>query len=187
MFESVKQIGSSRGNLLQLFNTWERARKYVAVILIGVPIWYVIGILITFSPEIGKALGMTEAPTAGRAVMFAYLGLAGGDFASGFLSQFIGSRRRVVLLFQVLTAAFVATYFFLAPFTLTAFYALCVALGFGVGYWAVFVTVASEQFGTNIRATATTTVPNLVRGFGRAADVVGGVAAAAGRRRATVP
>ncbi len=164
MFESVKQIGVSRGNVFQLFNTWERARKYAAVVLIGVPIWYVIGILITFSPEIGLALGMTEAPTAGRAVMFAYLGLAGGDFASGFFSQFIGSRRKVVLLFQMMTTAFVATYFVLAPFTLTAFYALCVALGFSVGYWAVFVTVASEQFGTNIRATATTTVPNVVRG-----------------------
>ena len=82
MFESVKQIGSSRGNVLQLFNTWERARKYVAVILIGVPIWYVIGILITFSPEIGRALGMTEAPTAGNAVMFAYLGLAAATSAA---------------------------------------------------------------------------------------------------------
>ena len=164
MFENVKQIGTSRGNVLQLFNRWDRARKYFAVILIGVPIWYVIGILITFSPEIGRAVGMTEPPTAGRAVMFAYLGLAGGDFASGFFSQFIGSRRRVVLLFQLMTVAFVAVYFFLAPFTLTAFYALCVALGFSVGYWAVFVTVASEQFGTNIRATATTTVPNVVRG-----------------------
>ena len=164
MFESVKQIGTSRGNVLQLFNTWERARKYVAVILIGVPIWYVIGILITFSPEIGLALGMTEAPSAGRAVLFAYLGLAVGDLASGVLSQYIGSRRRVVLLFQLITAGFVAVYFFLAPFTLPAFYALCSALGFGAGYWAVFVTVASEQFGTNIRATATTTVPNVVRG-----------------------
>jgi len=164
MFEAVKQIGSSRGNVLQLFNRWDRARKYFAVILIGVPIWYVIGILITFSPEIGLALGMSEPPSAGRAVMFAYLGLAGGDFASGFFSQYIGSRRRVVLLFQLLTTAFVATYFVLAPFSLSGFYALCVALGFGVGYWAVFVTVASEQFGTNIRATATTTVPNVVRG-----------------------
>jgi MFS transporter, putative metabolite:H+ symporter len=164
MFEHVKQVGTSRGNVLQLFNRWDRARKYFAVILIGVPIWYVIGILITFSPEIGRALGMTDAPSAGRAVMFAYLGLAAGDLASGFLSQFIGSRRRVVLLFQLMTALFVGVYFFLAPFTLTAFYALCTALGFSVGYWAVFVTVASEQFGTNIRATATTTVPNVVRG-----------------------
>ena len=164
MFESVKQIGTSRGNVLQLFNNWTRARKYVAVILTGVPIWYVIGILITFSPEIGRALGMADAPSAGRAVMFAYLGLAAGDIASGFLSQYIGSRRRAVLLFQLITAACVGVYFFLAPFTLSAFYALCVALGFGAGYWAVFVTVASEQFGTNIRATATTTVPNVVRG-----------------------
>ena len=164
MFESVRQIGTSRGNVLQLFNRPDRATKYIAVILIGVPIWYVIGILITFSPELGRALGMSEAPQAGRAVMFAYIGLAFGDFGSGFLSQYIGSRKRVVLLFQVMTAAFVSTYFFLAPFSITAFYALCVALGFGVGYWAVFVTVASEQFGTNIRATATTTVPNVVRG-----------------------
>ena len=164
MFEHVRQIGTSRGNVLQLFNRWDRARKYLAVILIGIPIWYVIGILITFSPELGRALGMTETPSAGRAVMFAYLGLAAGDIASGFLSQFIGSRRRAVLLFQLLTAAVVGIYFFLAPFSLPAFYALCVALGFSVGYWAVFVTVASEQFGTNIRATATTTVPNVVRG-----------------------
>lgn len=164
MFEHVRQVGTSRGNVLQLFNRPDRLRKYLAVILIGVPIWYVIGILITFSPELGLALGMTETPSAGRAVMFAYIGLAAGDLASGFLSQAIGSRRRVVLLFQLLTAAFVAVYFFLAPFSLPAFYALCVALGFGAGYWAVFVTVASEQFGTNIRATATTTVPNVVRG-----------------------
>ena len=164
MFEQVKQVGTSRGNVFQLFNRADRAKKYLAVILIGVPIWYVIGILITFSPEIGRALGMSEVPSAGRAVMFAYLGLAGGDFASGFFSQFIGSRRRVVLMFQLMTAAFVAVYFLVAPFTLTGFYALCTALGFSVGYWAVFVTVASEQFGTNIRATATTTVPNVVRG-----------------------
>ena len=164
MFEQVRQVGSSRGNVLQLFNQWSRARKYIAVILTGVPIWYVIGILITFSPELGRALGMTETPSAGRAVMFAYIGLAFGDIGSGFFSQYIGSRRRVVLLFQMMTAGFVAVYFLLAPFSLTAFYGLCVALGFGVGYWAVFVTIASEQFGTNIRATATTTVPNVVRG-----------------------
>ncbi|MCC6162782.1 MAG: MFS transporter [Acidobacteria bacterium] len=164
MFEQVRKAGASRGNVLQLFNRWDRARKYIAVILIGVPIWYVIGILITFSPELGLALGMAEAPSAGRAVMFAYLGLAAGDIGSGFFSQYIGSRRRAVLVFQTITAAFVAVYFFLAPFSLNAFYALCVALGFGAGYWAVFVTVASEQFGTNIRATATTTVPNVVRG-----------------------
>lgn len=164
MFESVRQGGGSRGNVVQLFNRWDRARKYVAVILIGVPIWYVIGILITFSPEIGTALGMPVPPSAGRAVLFAYLGLAGGDLASGVISQWIGSRRRVVLAFQLMTAAFVAVYFFLGPFSLRAFYGLCVALGFGAGYWAVFVTVASEQFGTNIRATATTTVPNVVRG-----------------------
>ena len=40
----------------------------------------------------------------------------------------------------------------------------CFLLGLGTGYWALFVQVASENFGTNIRSTVTNTVPNFVRG-----------------------
>lgn len=164
MFEAVKKSSVERGNFLRLFATKERAVRYLSVILIGVPIWYTVGILITFSPEIGKAMGMATAPTPRWAVMYTYIGLSIGDFVSGALSQVMKSRRRVVVIFLVQTALFVAAYFLFARASLVVFYGICVLLGFATGYWAVFVTIASEQFGTNIRATATTTAPNFVRG-----------------------
>ncbi len=166
MFEQLKAQAAHvrRGNFLSLFATADRARRYVCVILIGVPIWYVVGVLITFSPEFGRALGMAEAPSAGRAVLFVYVGLAVGDVVSGLASQLLRSRKKVVLAFLAMTVAGVALYFTLAATSLTAFYAVCTALGFATGYWAVFVTIASEQFGTNVRATATTSAPNFVRG-----------------------
>jgi hypothetical protein len=136
----------------------------VRVVLVGVPIWYVVGILITFSPEFGRTMGMATVPQAGRAVMFCYIGLAIGDFASGAASQLIKSRNRVVGAFLLMTTAFIAMYFAVAHVSLNVFYVVCLLLGVGAGYWAVFVTIASEQFGTNIRATATTTAPNFVRG-----------------------
>ncbi len=165
LFEGVKERTKSRGNFWQLFSTWDRARRYLAVIFVGVPIWYTVGILILFSSEIGKAMGMTEAPSPGRAVFFCYAGLAAGDLASGALSQVLKSRRRALLVFLLLTGLTIAVYFTLGKGSLTAFYAACVALGVANGYWAVFVTVAAEQFGTNLRGTATTTVPNFVRGM----------------------
>jgi MFS family permease len=164
MFQQVKATETRRGAFFTLFATRERAVKYVSVILIGVPIWYVIGVLITFSPELGAAMGMNPAPNAGRAVMFTYIGLAIGDLASGGLSQILGSRKKVALIFLSLTAVMIGIYFTALAQSLPAFYALCTCLGFAIGYWAIFVTIASEQFGTNIRATATTTVPNFVRG-----------------------
>ena len=164
MFQQVKAEPHARGRFLQLFARAERARRYIAIIVIGVPIWYVVGILITFSPEFGAAMGMAPAPSAGRAVMFCYMGLAVGDLTSGWLSQYIGSRKRVLGWFLALTAIGIGIYFVPVDKPLGAFYALCFALGFATGYWAVFVTVAAEQFGTNLRATATTTVPNFVRG-----------------------
>jgi MFS family permease len=166
MFEQLKAQAAyvQRGNFLSLFATADRARRYVCVILIGVPIWYVVGVLITFSPEFGRALGMAEAPSAGRAVLFAYVGLALGDVASGLASQLARSRKKIVLAFLAMTVVGVALYFTVASASLVAFYAVCTALGFATGYWAVFVTIASEQFGTNVRATATTSAPNFVRG-----------------------
>ncbi len=164
MFQQVKTLSHARGRFLQLFATRERAQRYLATILIGVPIWYVIGILVTFSPEFGSAMGMVTPPNAGRAVMFSYMGLAIGDLASGWVSQWVRSRKRVLRWFIGMTALGVAIYFAPGTKSLGAFYALCFFLGIATGYWAVFVTVASEHFGTNLRATATTTVPNFVRG-----------------------
>lgn len=164
MFEKVQRHATSRGNFLMLFQKRARAVRYLSVILIGVPIWYVVGILVTFSPEIGRAMGMPEPPQAGRAIMFTYIGLAIGDLGSGAASQLVKSRKKIVGLFLGLTALGVALYFTAAGASLPVFYATCLGLGIATGYWAVFVTMASEQFGTNIRATATTTAPNFVRG-----------------------
>lgn len=164
MYSKVKESETAKGNFLMLFNNRQRFLKYLCCILIGLPIWYSIGLLITFSPEFGKALGMTEIPVAGSAVMYSYIGLSLGDLASGLISQVWQSRKKVVYAFLGLTTLAVAAYFLLGPSSLTAFYTCCGLLGFAIGYWAIFVTIASEQFGTNIRATVTTSVPNFIRG-----------------------
>lgn len=164
MFEGVKASNVSRGNFFLLFKTWPRAKRYLSIIFMAVPIWYGIGILVTFSPEIAKAMGTAPLPKAGTAVMLAYIGLCVGDLASGALSQFMRSRKKVVGIFMCLTTASIALYFVIGGVSQTVFYVCCVVLGFSAGYWAIFVTMASEQFGTNIRATAATTAPNFVRG-----------------------
>jgi MFS family permease len=164
MFEGTKGRDVERGNFLSLLTSWPRARKYLAVIFVGVPIWFVISILIGLSPELAKDMGMSPGPAPGRAVMVAYIGLSVGDLTSGWLSQVMRSRKKAIGLFMGLTALSIVAYFTVSSSSLSAFYACCFALGVSVGYWAVFVTVASEQFGTNIRATATTTAPNFVRG-----------------------
>ena len=163
MFSTMAD-GVRRADLRLFFQRKERLVRYLSCILMGVPIWYAIGILVTFCPEIGQALGMPVSPTAVRAVMFSYIGLVFGDLASGLLSQSLKSRKKVVLLFMFGTAVSCAGILLTRGLSPTGFYALCVPLGFFAGYWAVFVTSAAEQFGTNLRATVTTTVPNFVRG-----------------------
>jgi putative MFS transporter len=164
MFRSIESKKVKKGNLLLLFKSKANTLKYLRCILIGVPIWFIVGILITFSPEFGKSLGMFLTPSAGQAVMFAYIGLALGDLSSGLLSQFWKSRKKVVGVFLLLCAFFMGLYLFLKEPSLNEFYMMCFGLGFAGGYWAVFVTIAAEQFGTNIRSTVATTVPNFVRG-----------------------
>lgn len=164
MFAKLKESPVARGNFLMLFTRPQRAFKYLNCILIGLPIWYVIGILITLAPEFGAALGMPVLPTAGEAVKYSYIGLSLGDLSSGLLSQRLRSRRKVVLIFLGLTALSVGAYFLIGSQSLFHFYLICGCLGFSVGFWAVFVTMAAENFGTNIRATVTTTAPNFIRG-----------------------
>lgn len=164
LFAAVKQQAHARGDFLALFRPFSRLKRYLACILIGVPIWYVIGILVTFSPEFARSMGVTEPVAAGTAVMYCYIGLAIGDLSSGLLSQWLRSRRKVVLIFLLLVMACVAVYLGHAGASAAGIYGICLALGFATGYWAMFVTIAAEQFGTNLRATATTSVPNFVRG-----------------------
>ena len=166
MFRAMEErAGVSRGNMLALFTDRSRFLRYLNSILIGVPIWFVVGILITFSPEFARALGTLGPVSAGNAVMYCYLGLVFGDLTSGLLSQALKSRKKVVFLYMLLTIAGIAVYFLQGSRSPGFFYGVCLALGFAGGYWAIFVTVAAEQFGTNLRATVATTVPNFVRGM----------------------
>ncbi len=164
MFRQMERSEVSKGNFFKIFSGWPIFLKYLNSVLIGIPIWFVVGILITFSPEFANALNIKGVVNAGNAVMFCYIGLIAGDFSSGLLSQLWKSRKKAVLFFVFLTAFFMLLYFNLTGATAEIFYGACTLLGFAIGYWAIFVTVAAEQFGTNLRATVATTVPNLVRG-----------------------
>jgi hypothetical protein len=164
MFQNLSHEGVSRGNFLALFSNGERFLRYLRCILIGLPTWCVVGILVTFSPEFAPYLGVTGKIAAGMALLWCYAGITLGSFASGFLSQAWGSRRKVVGLFIGATAVGAIAYLLLRGLSPMAFYALCGFMGFATGYWAVFVTIAAEQFGTNLRSTVATTVPNFVRG-----------------------
>jgi MFS transporter, putative metabolite:H+ symporter len=164
IYKSIADKKISKGNFLKLFTDSKRFIKYLNCILIGTPIWFVVGVLITFSPEFGRVLKVTGPVTAGNAILFTYAGLIFGDFISGFLSQWVKSRKKILTVFISLTFILVPVYLFLRGLTPAQFYGLCVLLGFAIGYWAIFVTVAAENFGTNLRATVATTVPNFIRG-----------------------
>ncbi len=165
MFKGMEGAPVQRGNFLSLFTSKDRFGRFLHSILIGLPSWFVVGVLITFSPEFAKILNIQGQVSAGNAVMYCYMGLVAGDLASGLLSQLLKSRKKVILLFLLLSVAAVGAYFGASGVTAATFYLICGLLGFGIGYWAIFVTVAAEQFGTNLRATVATTVPNFVRGM----------------------
>jgi putative MFS transporter len=164
MFLKARESKIIRGDFFQIFRKKTRLIKFLGCIFIGLPIWYAIGILVTFSPEFAKALSITEDIIAGDAIMFSYIGLAAGDLSSGLISQKIGSRKKVVAAFIVLTLITILFFLFIPVKTSGVFYLACALLGFAIGYWALFVTIAAEQFGTNLRSTVATTVPNFIRG-----------------------
>jgi MFS family permease len=163
IFLSIKNKEVKRGNFLALFYSWKRFSKYLSSILIGIPIWFVSGVLIFFSPEFGAALGVNEPVMAGKAVMLAFAGQVLGDVVSGWLSQRFKSRKKGMLVFLLGSYILMLVYLLNGTTSLTVFYIICACLGFFNGYWALFVTIAAELFGTNLRATVATTVPNFVR------------------------
>lgn len=164
MFSKIRGHEIQKGDIMMLFNNGARFKKYLSSILIAVPVWFVVGILVALAPEFGKALGIQETLDTGKGVMFTYIGISLGDFLSGALSQIFKSRKKIVFLFLSMTYAGILFFLFSRGLTATGFYTLCVFLGIATGYWVVFVTMASEQFGTNLRSTVTTTAPNFVRG-----------------------
>ncbi len=164
MFEQVKNSNVSKGNVLMFFTDINRFRKYILAILIGLPTWYVIGILVNYSNRFAKEFNGETTIDSGRSIMYAYAAIAIGDILIGLVSQYFKSRKKALYLFYGLTILSVILFY--SPFNNsdTRMYFICTLLGFSTGFWAIFVTMGAEQFGTNLRATAATTIPNMVRG-----------------------
>ena len=166
MFHEVKKMNVKRGRFLMLFNSADRIKRYVLGIMIGLPTWFVIGVLVSFSGEFGEQMGITEPIDPGKAIMYAYAAISIGDILIGFISQWFRSRKKALYLFYGITAVFMVLFFTVQwGGSASQMYWICAGLGFGTGFWAIFVTMAAEQFGTNLRATAATTIPNMVRGM----------------------
>ena len=164
MFKDAQKSEVSKGNFFMLFTNADRFKKYLYCILIGAPLWYVVGVLVTLSPEFGKALGAVVPLSAGEGVLYTYIGIAIGDIFAGLLAQITKSRKLTMAVFLILSVVSAFMYLGSKGITHDKFVWICFFMGCTVGYWATFVTIAAEQFGTNIRSTVTTTVPNFVRG-----------------------
>jgi MFS transporter, putative metabolite:H+ symporter len=165
MFKDIAQSDKvKKGDFLMLFSNAKRLRKYLTAILIALPNWYVIGILISFSDKFASKMNVQGKVDPGKAIMVAYAAISIGDILIGFISQWLRSRKKSLYLFHIITVLAVIWYFNLEGQSANMLYVVCAFLGFGTGFWAMFVTMAAEQFGTNIRATVATTAPNMARG-----------------------
>ncbi|TDX00640.1 MFS transporter [Dinghuibacter silviterrae] len=164
LFKSMEGTDVRKGNFFMLFTNGRRFKKYITSILIALPNWYVIGILVTFSDKFAGTMKVRGTVDPGFAVMVAYAAITVGDILIGFISQWMKSRKNSLWLFHIITILSVIWYFNLQGQPSASVYWVCLFLGLGTGFWAMFVTMAAEQFGTNIRATVATTVPNMARG-----------------------
>ena len=165
MFNSIKNSSQIvKGNFLMFFTNAGRFKKYIAAILIGLPTWYSIGILVNQSDKFGQEMFGDTGIDSGKSIMYAYIGIAIGDLLSGLVSQYFKSRKKALFIYYVLTIIALILYFSKANTSAASMYVICAFLGFSTGFWAIFVTMGAEQFGTNLRATAATTIPNMVRG-----------------------
>ena len=164
LFKTTAGQNIAKGKFSMLFATRERFLRYLYCLLIGLPIWFVVGIFVTQAPEFGKALGAAETLSAGKGILYTYIGISLGDLLAGLMAQILRSRKFAVFIFQV--GIIISSVWYLSSTGINPekFHRLAFFMGLGVGYWATFVTIASEQFGINLRATVTTTAPNFVRG-----------------------
>lgn len=187
LYSKIAKEGAKvkRGSITMFFRDWGLFRRYAGVLMIGAPTWCIVGIFITFTPEFAKDFGMKDAATAANAVLYCYIGLAVGDLLSGVMSQMLKSRRKSIAISLSFLIAVMAGFALLRPQSLDMYYLFCGLMGVGAGYWAMFIQIGAEQFGTNLRATAATTAPNFVRGavvpmtqafelFGNRLGLVGG-------------
>jgi MFS family permease len=164
MFDNLKKTNIQKGNFFMFFSNRTRFKKYMLAILIGLPTWYVIGILMNFSNRFAGDLYVGSLIDSGKATMFGYIGISIGDVTIGLVSQYFKSRKKALFLFYAFTIISSILYFSSLNNSDSMMYFICGLLGFSSGFWAIFVTMGAEQFGTNLRATAATTIPNMVRG-----------------------
>ncbi|MET0394430.1 MAG: MFS transporter [Chitinophagaceae bacterium] len=165
MYDSVKHANVQMGDFLMMFNNRERFVRYMRAIFIGLPVWYVIGVLISFSDEFAREFKITGFDQP-KALMLQYAALAFGDLGAGIFSNVIRSRKKTLLIYYGILAVFIVLFFALrGGGSATNMYLLCMGLGFGSGISVIYITMSAEQFGTNLRATAAISIPNLVRGF----------------------
>ena len=166
MFDEVKHSGVERGNFLMLFTKRERAFRYLKGVLIGLPVWYAIGILVTFSDKFGKEFGI-DGVDPGKAIMYQYIGIAMGDLSAGLLSNFLKSRKKALYTFFSILSFFTIIYFLQGGGrgSVQSMYYICTCLGFGAGFSVLYITMSAEQFGTNLRASTAISIPNVVRGI----------------------
>ncbi|WP_294221168.1 MFS transporter, partial [uncultured Chryseobacterium sp.] len=164
IYKNIEHKSVSKGNFFSFFTNKDRLIRYLKCIAVGLPTWYCIGILAVLANQFAPEMGIASL-NPGKAIMWAYIGISVGDLASGFISHLLKSRKMAIFYMLAFTIVGVAIMLFGNTNSETKYYMFCVWLGLGTGYWAMFVTLAAEQFGTNIRNTATTTVPNMVRGL----------------------
>ncbi|MEO0143454.1 MAG: MFS transporter [candidate division WOR-3 bacterium] len=164
IFQRAKLLDVKRGDFIGIFTNLNRAFRYFRILLLGLPIWFVFSILITFSPEVAKALNLNINVQASKSIMFAYFGISLGDMVCGILSQRLKSRKKPIYIFLILLFLTMIFYFYFNKNNYALFYFYNFLLGFFTGYWVLFLTMGAEQFGTNIRATVVTTLPNFIRG-----------------------
>ena len=164
IFKNLESKHVSKGNLLMFFNKPSRFKKYILAILIGLPTWFVIGIMLNLSNRFAKDLYGENSIDSGASIMYGYIGIALGDIVVGLVSQHFKSRKKALYIFYAMTILGIV--YFFSPLNNNDFsmYAVSMYLGFSTGFWAIFVTMGAEHFGTNLRATAATTIPNVVRG-----------------------
>lgn len=164
MFHRIKALPRQRGNFFMFFSDAGRLRRYLLSILIGLPTWYVIGVLVNQSDRFANYMYGSHGIDSGKSIMFAYVAISVGDILSGFICQWLQSRKKALFIYYMFCLLFLVLFF--SPFNNSdeRMYFICGMLGFSTGFWAIFVTMGAEQFGTNLRATAATTIPNMVRG-----------------------
>ena len=164
LYDEVKKQNVVRGNLLMIINNKSRLLRYMKGVFIGLPVWYVIGILITFSDEFGKRFGISNIDP-GQAIMYQYIAIGVGDMTAGMLSNYLKSRKKALFTFYGICSFFIILFFMQSGGSATTMYILIACLGFGSGISVLYITMSAEQFGTNLRATTAISIPNVVRGF----------------------